>query len=281
MANWSQNLSTGTHLSQPLAIQSAPSTGSEISYDSTPPPNLIQKTEPQEKIPNYIIEYFDLPQNAVSFNPKGQCYLNPLVPKRPSVDVFRIFLSKWRSSPQQFFLFKPPKWPLSISLSTGAYHEIKEKRLICEKQKTDDRFDSKKIFFAFLAGKTWECFSWWTKNFEKKIFFEIFEILGEIGLQFSATHRSAFFPMILWLAPDRKMLSGHLSDFDKKFCWGEHLLFNRKRRKTFTLGRSGTGRILPTGELMGLRNFKIQILPGGNSTAPGRKLVEICRTRPK
>ena len=62
MANWSQNLSTGAHLSQPLAIQSAPSTGSEISYDSTPPPNLIQKTEPQEKIPNYKLEYFDFHQ---------------------------------------------------------------------------------------------------------------------------------------------------------------------------------------------------------------------------
>ena len=42
---------------------------------------------------------------------------------------------------------KPPKWPLSIFLSTGAYLKIIEIKLICEAQKTEGPFDPKKIFF--------------------------------------------------------------------------------------------------------------------------------------
>ena len=45
--------------------------------------------------------------------------------------------------------------------------------------------------------------------------------------------------MILWLAVDREMLSGHLGGFIRRICWGEHLHFNRKGRKNvhaWTLG---------------------------------------------
>ena len=54
-----------------------------------------------------------------------------LIPKRPRVDVFGLSLLKWSCSPTNF-LMRPPKWPLSIFLSTGADRTIMEKRLICE-----------------------------------------------------------------------------------------------------------------------------------------------------
>ena len=72
----------------------------------------------------------------------------------------------------------------------------------------------------------------------KKNFF-----LSKIGLQFFASHRSAFFSLISRLASvDRKMLSGDLDDFIENICLEEHLLFNRKRGKT-----SKNGHLEPMG----------------------------------
>ena len=100
-----------------------------------------------------------------------------------------------------------------------------------------------------------------TKNFEKNFFQKIFFalktlsshlsikkskkkfIFDQIGLQFFAPHRSAFFAITLrWAPVDRKMLSGDLDGFIEKIRWEEHLLFDRKTGKTskkWTLGTNG------------------------------------------
>ena len=81
------------------------------------------------------------------------------------------------------------------------------------------------LMFAVKLNKKFK------KNFFKKIFFRFKNtfkssqhkkvkkkfFLGQIGLQFFAPHRSAFFSINLRLAPDdRKMLRGHLDSFIEK-----------------------------------------------------------------
>ena len=74
-------------------------------------------------------------------------------------------------------LFQGPfKWPLSISLSTGANLKIIEKRLICEVQKIEGWFDPKIFFLTFYVDKNWVFFKT-EKNYETKILEFFFHFL--------------------------------------------------------------------------------------------------------
>ena len=117
----------------------------------------------------YIICTLNL-QNTKNENTNFQFLFptNPLNPKRPHEDVFDFSLLNWRFSPQQIFLMKTPKWPLNISLSTGANQKIIEKGWSVRR---------KKMFFAFNAETTWECFSRRKKIFFEKLFSEIFFLI--------------------------------------------------------------------------------------------------------
>ena len=114
-----------------------------------------------------------------------------MVPKRPSVDVYSLFQLKWRCSSRQIVLMKPPKWPLSIFLSTGVNHKIIGKKGWCvRRKKLEADLTQKKVFFDFLCWDDLRVF-FTAKNFLKKIFFEFFY---QIDLQFFAPHWSAFNP---------------------------------------------------------------------------------------
>ena len=92
-------------------------------------------------------------------------YINPLLPKRPSVDVFRLFLLKWRCYFHQIFLMKllNDRWIFFYQLLLIIRSE--EKRLICEKKNTEDWFDPKKIFLTFLCWNDLRMFLKVKKNF--------------------------------------------------------------------------------------------------------------------
>ena len=85
----------------------------------------------------------------------------------------------------------------SIVITAGAGTALKSKKI------------SKNFKKIFVLKKYSQVVSVWKSQ---KIVF-----LGEIGLQFFASHRSAFFSIISRLAPvDRKILTGHLDGFIKK-----------------------------------------------------------------
>ena len=159
--------------------------------------------------------------------------LNPLVPKRPSVDVFSLFQLKWRCSSQQIFLMKPPN--------------IYKKADLWDAKNWRPIWPKKKFFFDFFMLRRLE-----SVFYGEKIFENFFEIFYQIGLQFSAPHWSAFNStgfILAWFY--RKMFRGHIGSLFEKIRRGEDLHLKRKRQKTSTRGRLGTARTLPLGEPMG------------------------------
>ena len=59
------------------------------------------------------------------------------------------------------------KWPSSIFVWTGAYLKIIEKKLICEAQKTEGRFDPKNFFRLFIFRRLEGVFQDEKKKFSK------------------------------------------------------------------------------------------------------------------
>ena len=176
--------------------------------------------------------------------------VNQLVPERPSLDVFRTFPEKWRSSPQLIFTMKLSKSPPLIFLSIMA--NLKTIEIIPYQwaaKNWSSIWPSKKFFLSFSYWDDLIVFMK-TKNFFSKKSKKNF--LGQIGLQFFGAQWSAFIYTVLRLAGfDRKINVGYFDSFIEKIRWEEHLNFYGKRRKTSRLGRSGTARILTMQAPMG------------------------------